>query len=162
MGPSQFPLWKNPQEPPVDTLRLGWSQIPPDHCFLLTSAPPLVSEFLELFTKRSFWITRLCLNPSLSRHLSPAESGGSPLEEATMSKQKQLPKLVDFQVKATNTPKHTGFVSELEWVKICSLLKSQIKWNLQHLYTTKANRSLSTDWTCHTSQGSLCNLLSQQ
>lgn len=67
--------------------------------------PLCYTDFPELFKKRSFWITRLYLNPPLFWHLSSAEFLGSASEEASTSKQKRLPRLVEFKMKATNTTK---------------------------------------------------------
>ena len=141
----------------------------PGHPFLLTSAPPLISCcHCVLQTSRGYlnrdhfesqvfaWILLFSaiyhlLNFSFLRWKRP------------VSKQEWWPRLVEFQIKATNTSKpHRIWLFELEQVKICNLLKSKIKLNLQPLYTTKMNHSPSTNWNCYTSQGSLCNLLSQQ
>lgn len=59
---------------------------------------------------------------------------------------------LSFKWKPQRQTNNAGFdSSELEQVKICSLLKSKIKWNLQPFYM-RTNPSPSIDWNHYNSQ----------
>lgn len=156
--------------PLVGAPGLGWPQPPPGHHFLLTSAPPLISGCR--------WVIQISWRCLKREHFGSQDFAWILLfsgiyhtlnlrvlhwKKPPCQRKRGDQGLSSFKWKSqTITKPHRICLFEFERVKICSLLKSKIKWNLQHLYTAKMNHSPSTNCNCYTSQGSICNLLSQQ